>query len=224
MTDKQESITSTKIVKHKVGGLGFLVKERSAKPCVTISSIVKGSTAEANGMLHEGDVILEINGKSLKDTEFTKALKILNDVAIGSTVALKLQAELEKRAQEKQATGNSQVNKNGTKSPTKTPKKKDVSVVSEKENKEEPVNGELVVVKPTANGDKQTNDNTENQVNDAQMKKEAEQQIAVVKKCPFSGTEVGAKPLKPVKLKNWETGKESLDTLHQKVFIRKEIS
>jgi len=262
MDKENEGVAQTKLVKHKVGGLGFLVKERSSKPCVTISNIVKGSTAEANGMLGVGDVLLEVNGKSLKDTEFEKALKILNDISTGSTVTLKVQQKEKKHDKESQGTAkNIQIVKNNAESPSKNVLNENTDD-NKKAEKTEKMNGEATLTSKTgvenhSSGEQQTNghvvlddvkdksviikedkgkeeikekvvinkeknkekDAGENNVKD----KDAQVQTESKKKCPFSGLEVGTKPLKPVKLKNWETGKETLDTLHQKAYIVSEL-
>ncbi|KAK3750619.1 hypothetical protein QZH41_003100 [Actinostola sp. cb2023] len=187
----------------QVGGLGFLVKERQTKPCVTISSIVKGSTAEANGTLCQGDVLLEVNGKSLKEIEFEKALKILNDIAIGSTVTLKLQAKFGKNARDNQAFVGTPC-KNGKTLPSKSDGKEKSPDIKD------PVNGQAVDT--SSNGFKATNGHSEKvmaEETDVREKKETAPRVACVHKCPPT----------VMKLKNWETGKETIDTLHQKAYV-----
>ncbi|EDO39441.1 predicted protein, partial [Nematostella vectensis] len=85
-----ESAIVIKLVKRKVGGLGFLVKERASKPCVEISDIVKGSAAEGVSNLQPGDIILEVNGKSIEESHFKDAVDVLSGVETGSSVSLKI--------------------------------------------------------------------------------------------------------------------------------------
>lgn len=207
---------STKLVKDKIGGLGFLVKERQTKPCVSISGIVKGSTAEANGMLRVGDVLLEVNGKSLQETSFAKALEILNDISVGSLVALKLRAkdgtraEIETTFSETGCANTSRVlrekqvkvrQENGTSSPA----------LEHKQHEKQITNGQDV---STTVVDVNTTNNNKVESNTASPV------TSPIKKCPFTGNmRETSKTPKIIKLKNWETGKESIDTLHQKAKI-----
>jgi hypothetical protein len=216
MNEKDGTI-STKLVKHKIGGLGFLVKEQQTKPCVTISGIVKGSTAEANGMLRVGDVLLEVNGKSLRETSFAKALEILNDISVGNTVALKLRGKDGTKAQiettfsetgsantsrvqrEKQVT----VEKNGTSSP---------ALEHREGGSKESSNRSL------ANG--QTTVPVEHPETIIENSAITTPTVSTFNKCPYTGgIRQGCKTPSIIKLKNWETGKESIDTLHQKAKI-----
>lgn len=190
---------STKLVKDRIGGLGFLVKERKSKPCVSISGIVKGSTAEANGMLRVGDVLLEVNGKSLQETSFAKALEILNNISIGSVVSLKLRAKDGTNAEIETT-----FSETGSANTSRVLREKQETVGQENGTSSPAVEHKQQHDKQIANG--QAVSTTAVDVN-----------TTPIKTCPFTGNlRDDYKTPKIMKLKNWETGKESIDTLHQK--------
>lgn len=89
--DSNEGTITVSLVKRKQGGVGFLA--RNASPYLAVSHVVKGSMAHETGFIEEGDVILEVNGKSLEKVPYVKALEILDKVPAGETVALKIRAQ-----------------------------------------------------------------------------------------------------------------------------------
>ena len=77
--------------KRTKGGVGFLACKSG--PYLTVSHVVKGSVADETGVIKKGDVILEVNGKSLENVPNLKALEILDQVPIGETLELKIRAQ-----------------------------------------------------------------------------------------------------------------------------------
>ncbi|KAM7144961.1 nitric oxide synthase 1 isoform 2-T2 [Macrochelys suwanniensis] len=84
----QPNVISVRLFKHKVGGLGFLVKERVHKPPVIISDLIRGGAAEQSGLIQAGDIILAVNGRPLVDMSYESALEILRSIASESYVVL----------------------------------------------------------------------------------------------------------------------------------------
>ncbi|XP_074635667.1 nitric oxide synthase 3-like isoform X3 [Acropora palmata] len=89
-----DSIDGTVIVnltKRRKGGVGFLACNTG--PYLTVSHVVKGGVAHETGFIEKGDVILEVNGKSLEKVPYLKALEILDLAPIGEIMALKIRAQ-----------------------------------------------------------------------------------------------------------------------------------
>ncbi|XP_072839703.2 nitric oxide synthase 1 isoform X1 [Pogona vitticeps] len=84
----QPNVISVKLFKRKVGGLGFLVKERINKPPVIISDLIRGGAAEQSGLIQTGDIILAVNGRPLVDTNYDTALEVLRSIASETYVVL----------------------------------------------------------------------------------------------------------------------------------------
>ncbi|KAM3826174.1 nitric oxide synthase 1 isoform 2-T2 [Vipera latastei] len=84
----QPNVISVKLFKRKVGGLGFLVKERVNKPPVIISDLIRGGAAEQSGLIQTGDIILAVNGKPLVDMNYDAALGVLRSIASETHVVL----------------------------------------------------------------------------------------------------------------------------------------
>uniref|UniRef100_A0A8C3J6C4 Nitric oxide synthase n=1 Tax=Calidris pygmaea TaxID=425635 RepID=A0A8C3J6C4_9CHAR len=84
----QPNVISVRLFKRKVGGLGFLVKERVSKPPVIISDLIRGGAAEQSGLIQAGDIILAVNGKPLVDMSYETALEILRSIASETYVVL----------------------------------------------------------------------------------------------------------------------------------------
>ncbi|PKK22661.1 nitric oxide synthase 1 (neuronal) [Columba livia] len=84
----QPNVISVRLFKRKVGGLGFLVKERVSKPPVIISDLIRGGAAEQSGLIQAGDIILAVNGKPLVDVSYETALEILRSIASETYVVL----------------------------------------------------------------------------------------------------------------------------------------
>ncbi|XP_076845953.1 nitric oxide synthase 1 isoform X2 [Brachyhypopomus gauderio] len=77
----QPNIISVRLFKRKVGGLGFLVKQRVCKPPVIISDLIRGGAAEECGLVQVGDIVLAVNNKPLVDLSYERALETLKNVS-----------------------------------------------------------------------------------------------------------------------------------------------
>ncbi|MBN3304291.1 NOS1 protein, partial [Amia calva] len=77
----QPNIISVKLFKRKVGGLGFLVKQRVCKPPVIISDLISGGAAEECGLIQVGDIVLAVNDKPLVDMSYERALEMLKNIS-----------------------------------------------------------------------------------------------------------------------------------------------
>lgn len=84
----QPNVISVRLFKRKVGGLGFLVKERVNKPPVIISDLIRGGAAEQSGLIQAGDIILAVNGRPLVDLSYDSALEVLRGIASETHVVL----------------------------------------------------------------------------------------------------------------------------------------
>ena len=87
-----EGTITVNLVKCKKGGVGFLASKSNASPFLAVSHVVKGGVAQETGLIEVGDVILEVNGKSLENVPCLKALEILDKVPTGDTMVLKIRA------------------------------------------------------------------------------------------------------------------------------------
>ncbi|XP_061880300.1 nitric oxide synthase, brain [Entelurus aequoreus] len=76
----QPNIISVRLFKKKVGGLGFLVKQRVSKPPVIVSDLIRGGAAEECGLVQVGDIVLAVNNKPLVDLSYERALETLKNV------------------------------------------------------------------------------------------------------------------------------------------------
>ncbi|XP_015221897.2 nitric oxide synthase 1 isoform X1 [Lepisosteus oculatus] len=84
----QPNIISVRLFKRKVGGLGFLVKQRVCKPPVIISDLIRGGAAEDCGLIQVGDIVLAVNNKPLVDMSYESALEILKNISPETYVVL----------------------------------------------------------------------------------------------------------------------------------------
>ncbi|XP_052611131.1 LOW QUALITY PROTEIN: nitric oxide synthase, brain [Peromyscus californicus insignis] len=84
----QPNVISVRLFKRKVGGLGFLVKERVSRPPVIISDLIRGGAAEQSGLIQAGDIILAVNGRPLVDLSYDSALEVLRGIASETHVVL----------------------------------------------------------------------------------------------------------------------------------------
>ncbi|KAG7260687.1 hypothetical protein CRUP_021501 [Coryphaenoides rupestris] len=84
----QPNIISVRLYKRKVGGLGFLVKQRVSKPPVMVSDLIRGGAAEECGLVQVGDIILAVNNKPLVDLSYERALETLKNVSPESHAVL----------------------------------------------------------------------------------------------------------------------------------------
>lgn len=84
----QPNIISVRLFKRKIGGLGFLVKQRMCKPPVIISDLIRGGAAEECGLVQVGDIVLAVNNKPLVDLSYERALETLKNVSPESHAVL----------------------------------------------------------------------------------------------------------------------------------------
>jgi len=84
----QPNIISVRLFKRKVGGLGFLVKQRASKPPVIVSDLIRGGAAEECGLVQVGDIVLAVNNKALVDLSYERALETLKNVSPESHAVL----------------------------------------------------------------------------------------------------------------------------------------
>ncbi|XP_053556478.1 nitric oxide synthase, brain isoform X2 [Bombina bombina] len=84
----QPNVISVRLYKRKVGGLGFLVKQRRNKPPVIISDLIRGGAAEQSGLVQVGDIILAVNDRPLVDASYENALETLRSIASETFVVL----------------------------------------------------------------------------------------------------------------------------------------
>uniref|UniRef100_A0A673HC33 Nitric oxide synthase n=1 Tax=Sinocyclocheilus rhinocerous TaxID=307959 RepID=A0A673HC33_9TELE len=84
----QPNIISVRLFKRKIGGLGFLVKQRVCKPPVIISDLIRGGEAEECGLVQVGDIVLAVNNKPLVDLSYECALETLKNVSPESHAVL----------------------------------------------------------------------------------------------------------------------------------------
>lgn len=84
----QPNIISVRLFKRKVGGLGFLVKQRVSKPPVIVSDLIRGGAAEECGLVQVGDIVLAVNNKPLVDLSYERALETLKNVSPESHAVL----------------------------------------------------------------------------------------------------------------------------------------
>nr|XP_057925584.1 nitric oxide synthase, brain isoform X2 [Doryrhamphus excisus] len=84
----QPNIISVRLFKRKVGGLGFLVKQRVSKPPVIVSDLIRGGAAEECGLVQVGDIVLAVNNKPLVDLSYERALETLKNVSPDSHAVL----------------------------------------------------------------------------------------------------------------------------------------
>uniref|UniRef100_A0A7N8XU71 Nitric oxide synthase n=1 Tax=Mastacembelus armatus TaxID=205130 RepID=A0A7N8XU71_9TELE len=84
----QPNIISVRLFKRKIGGLGFLVKQRVSKPPVIVSDLIRGGAAEECGLVQVGDIVLAVNNKPLVDLSYERALETLKNVSPESHAVL----------------------------------------------------------------------------------------------------------------------------------------
>lgn len=88
MSQLQPNIISVRLFKRKLGGLGFLVKQRVSKPPVIVSDLIRGGAAEECGLVQVGDIVLAVNNKPLVDLSYERALETLKNVSPESHAVL----------------------------------------------------------------------------------------------------------------------------------------
>lgn len=221
------------IAKRKLGGVGFVTSKRSESPYLAVSHVVRGGVAYETGLIQTGDVILEVNGKSLESVPYHKALEIIDKVPTGEVMAMKLRAKdgfqafLETAFDDKGAVKtvrktrpktpspskannnmNGEVNGESHAEPAKTPNKDPVSS-NEDTGKEQRVINEEPEVPPAptiTNG---------HPASETEILSESNG----IKSCPV--TNIISKPQHPkyIRLQNLIDGKYTTDTLHQKAII-----
>ena len=223
--ESAEGNIAVSLEKRKLGGLGFIPTKRASSPYLAISDLVKGSAALESGLLHAGDVIVEIDGKSVEDIPYDNILETLEKVPTGGKVNLKVRAKdgyrafvettfsqegpaktvrttTEKDSPKTRPTMNKQVNGAGGET---------TCCVSTDSAKEKESESEIVSdAKRTATGEAVTTD-----VHDNAKREEVGIKPASLNTCPAANST--AKPQQPkyVRLQNLLDGSYSRDTLHQ---------
>ncbi|KAG2470836.1 NOS1 protein, partial [Polypterus senegalus] len=84
----QPNIISVRLFKRKVGGLGFLVKQRVCKPPIIISDLIRGGEAEESGLVQVGDIVLAVNNCPVVDMKYESALEMLKNISPETYVVL----------------------------------------------------------------------------------------------------------------------------------------
>lgn len=231
--DSSKGRITVNIAKRKLGGVGFITSKRSASPYLSVSHVVKGGVAHDTGLIHAGDVILEVNGKSLEGVPYHKALEILDKVPTGEEMVLKLRAKDGFQAYLETAFDDKGVVKTVRKTKARTPSKATTNMNSELNGethdrqletpKEETAstNGEpgkeqhvVIEAPPTPamnNGDSDKDHRA--------IESEIHSESNGIKKCPV--TNLISKPQQPkyIRLQNLIDGRYTTDTLHQKSII-----
>ena len=183
--DTMEGTITVNLVKRQKGGLGFLAS--NASPHLAVSRVVKGGVAQETGFIEIGDVILEVNGKSLENVPYLKALEILDRVPTGETAVLKIRARDGFQAYLETVLDNEGVVKT-------------VRVTKSKTS----ANGPSGMDKKS-NGEKQ------------EVKKgDSPSEKSGIPKCPITNATSNYQPPKFVKLQNVMDKTVTTDTLHQK--------
>ncbi|XP_041078618.1 nitric oxide synthase, brain-like [Polyodon spathula] len=84
----QPNVISVRLFKKKVGGLGFLVKQRVCNPPVIVSDLIRGGAAEESGLVQVGDIVLAVNNKPLVEMSYERALEMLKNISPETYVVL----------------------------------------------------------------------------------------------------------------------------------------
>ena len=220
------------IAKRKLGGVGFLTSRRSASPYLAVSHVVKGGVAHETGLIQTGDVILEVNGKSLESVPYHKALEILDKVPTGEEMVIQVrakdgfQAYLEtafddkgavKTVRKTRATSPSKANMNmnselnGEAHEPKSPKMKPASTNGRDAKKEQHIVNEELSTPAMTNGglDHDTRE----------CESEIHSESSGIKKCPVTNSISKPQQPKYVRLQNLLDGRYTTDTLHQKAIV-----
>ena len=79
------------LAKREYGGFGFLIRQRNDPPYFSIWEIIKDGSAEKNGQISKGDIILKVNREDLSEVGYERGLEILKSIKPGSYVELTLQ-------------------------------------------------------------------------------------------------------------------------------------
>ena len=217
------------IVKRKTGGVGFLAVKRNFSPYLAVSHVVKGGVAHETGFIEAGDIILEVNGKSLENVPYLTALEILDNIPTGETLTLKICARDGFHAHLETAFDENGVVKTVRTTRPKTPP----NVISMNGN----VNGET---RESTSEESRSNGISEKGRHEKERLlrheesstncKKVEQEIPYneskvcresigVQTCPVANGTVKPQQQKYVKLQNLVDGNYTTDTLHQKAII-----
>lgn len=232
--DTSDGRITVNIVKRKLGGVGFVTSKRSASPYLAVSHVVKGGVAHETGLIHIGDVILEVNGKSLEGVPYHKALETLDKIPTGEEMVIKIRAKDGFQAYLETAFDDKGAVNTVRKTRARTPLKDTTNMNSElngetdhdplpKVAKEETVftiNGttkqEHNVVKETPPTQAMNNGVLEKDQRAVETQSEIHSDSNGIKKCPV--TNAVSKPQQPkyIRLQNLIDGRYTTDTLHQK--------
>ena len=227
--DSSDGRITVNIAKRKLGGVGFVTSKRSASPYLAVSHVVKGGVTHETGLIHIGDVILEVNGKSLEGVPYHKALEILDKVPTGQEMMIKIRAKDGFQAYLETAFDD----KGAVKTVRKTRARTALNAAT---NMNSELNGEAHDRQPktlkeetaSTNGDTIKEQHVVNEaphtpaINNGDLDKDhraIESESNGIKKCPV--TNAISKPQQPkyIRLQNLLDGRYTTDTLHQKSII-----
>ena len=90
-TDARSTYTIS-LRKRENGGLGFLIRQRDEMPYFSIWEIIKNGSADQNGRMKIGDIILRVNNEDISGYSYEKGLELLKSFKPGSLVELTLQS------------------------------------------------------------------------------------------------------------------------------------
>jgi hypothetical protein len=94
-TDESNDEISTYTIslrKRENGGLGFLIRQRDEMPYFSIWEIIKNGSADQNGRMKIGDIILRVNNEDIRGYSYEKGLELLKSFRPGALVELTLQS------------------------------------------------------------------------------------------------------------------------------------
>lgn len=221
------------IAKRKLGGVGFVTSKRSESPYLVVSHVVKGGVAHETGLIQTGDVILEVDGKSVESMPYHKALEIIDKVPTGEVIAMKLrakdgfQAYLETAFDDKGSVKT--VRKNRPRTPSTPKANKDLNgEVNGESHMDQAQTTQVGPVSTSEDAGKKhhvENEDPEAPPSQTMANGHPENESEILseslqsKGCPV--TNFLSKPQNPkyVRLQNLLDGKYTTDTLHQKAMI-----
>jgi C-terminal processing protease CtpA/Prc len=83
-------IYCVELVKKENTGFGFLLRQSDDMPFFTVWEIVKNGSAEKNGKIKKGDIILKVNEHDLTMVTYEKGLEILKSIKAGQNAQFTL--------------------------------------------------------------------------------------------------------------------------------------
>ena len=206
--DSNECTVTVNLVKRKNGGVGILAS--NASPYLAVSHVVKGGVADETGFIEVGDVILEVNGKSLENVPYLKALESIDKAPVGESLALKIRARDGFQANLETAFDKEGVAKTvrRTKPNTSPESGMDGKVSGEKQEEKNAINDEKLTLNGTAENDQE--------IAHPDNGSDSRSESNCVQKCPVTNASTQFQQPKHINLENLLTNTFTTDTLHQK--------